>query len=110
MRAAQGDRLQSLKLLLERGADIEKPHSCSYGAIHLATIHGHVECVALLLQFANVNSRARAVDFLGAPGIAVFLLFFFFYLQIVLDMVAKGHNSRYGFNLRYFNAIWLTAN
>jgi ankyrin repeat protein len=61
MRAAQYDRPQSLKLLLERGANIERPQHCKYSALLFAAEHRHVECAALLLRYgADVNMKDRS--------------------------------------------------
>ena len=50
-------RLELVRLLLDRGAEVDRPDECGYTALHIACTRDHVDAAALLLDFGADITR-----------------------------------------------------
>jgi len=59
-KAAAGGRLEEIRSLLDRGANINAVGFDSYTPLHLASLNGDHQCIELLLdRHANINAVDR---------------------------------------------------
>jgi ankyrin repeat protein len=103
MWAAKQGRVGVVRLLLERGADVNASDDIDFTALHYAAVEGHHEEVVCILLSRGADSSRRSVDGFTALIIASESGHLGLVRQLLQHMAARGLDERDGGG---YTALW----